>query len=205
MDSPVLLSTLALGAALVGVLSILAYLRVRRAHTHQGRARLLTDDLLARHRTIVLRDISENTAVVVVAKLMHLDKASAEPIALYLDSVGGHVVSAFMIRDLIGTLRAPVYTHCLGEAHGVALVLLAHGVRGHRTASPRAKMAYAPFKSPDESVRQPEIERLQTRMVEMLAEDTCRPPESVEADIKRLRKFDARQAKAYGLVDRIEE
>jgi ATP-dependent Clp protease, protease subunit len=156
---------------------------------HHARAALPPDVLLDRHRTILLaEEITEKSTTEVIAKLLYLQHASAAPVALYIDSFGGVVVASLAIRDTIDSLGIAVHTHCLGTAGGAAMLLLAHGARGGRTATAGAQIILV------------EVPGLAT-VAEMLAADTGQSVATITRDSAAGRRFDAIQARAYGLID----
>lgn len=175
---------------------------------HRRQASLPEEELLRKHRTVILRgEISDASAEEVIAKLLFLEhEDSTAPVRLYVDSPGGRVTSSLAIRDAIDELKAPVHTHCLGSAAGGALVVLAHGARGHRSASPSAALAMVPLYAPEGGrVVADEVAKLDGIVNGMLASDTRRPSVVVATDVSQSRRFDAAQARAYGLIDSIEE
>jgi len=165
------------------------------------------DDLLLKHRTIVLRgEISDRIAQEVIAKLLFLQHEDAKtPAWLYIDSAGGVVTSSLAIRDTINDIKLPVFTHCLGKAAGAALVLLTHGAHGHRSASKTAWLSLVPLDSLDGSSAPDELGRLERTLTDMLAADTGQKSEAIARDASSSRRFDSAQARSYGLIDRIEE
>src|SRR5512147_1728497 len=84
--------------------------------SHAVRARLTPDELLTKHRTILLRgDIDDKAAEQVIAKLLFLQhKDASAPVHLYIDSQGGAVTPSLAIRDTIDDIKLPIFTHCLG-------------------------------------------------------------------------------------------
>src|SRR5689334_8353591 len=85
-------------------------------------------------------EIDDGVANVVIAQMLYLqDQDRSAPITLYINSPGGVVTSSLAIRDTMDELGLPVQTCCIREAVGTALLLLAHGVPGKRTALPEAR------------------------------------------------------------------
>jgi ATP-dependent Clp protease, protease subunit len=135
-----------------------------------------------------------------IAKLLYLQSADAvAPITIHLDSPGGDVVSALAIRDAIDDLKPPVYTQGLANVQGAAVLVLAHGARGHRSVMAHGHMSFTPISS-----AQGDAQGIETVIVEMLASDTGQRTQQIETDLRASRKFDAEQARTYGLIDRVE-
>ena len=161
-------------------------------------------DLLAQ-RVVVLRgEIDERAATELIAKLLFLRGQDAVvPVRLQIDSPGGEVIAGLAIRDTMDDIKLPVYTHCLSSAQGIAAVLLAHGARGHRTATSMAQISFTPIASAGVSSAQDERARAKAIIVEMLAKDTGQNAQQLADDLQASRRFDGEQARSYGLIDRI--
>lgn len=160
------------------------------------------DKLLAQRIILLHGTIDDAVANEVIAKLLYLrSENAAAPIRLYLDSRGGQVAAALAIRDTMD--EVPVSTHCVASAEGVAAMLLAHGLRGQRTAASHARLAFTRSTSADGHATEREIARVDALVAGMLAEDTGQTVETVTADCHTLRHFTATEARAYGLVDRV--
>jgi ATP-dependent Clp protease, protease subunit len=162
------------------------------------------DELLNKHRTILLHgEIDDRTAQHVIAKLLFLQHDDARaPASLYIDSQGGVVSSSFAIRDTIDHIKLPVFTHCLGTAGGMALVVLAHGARGHRSAAPSARLSLVPLESQSENLDE-HVARSTSLVISMLVADTGQNANVVARDVLLTRQFDSESARSYGLVDQI--
>jgi len=104
-------------------------------------------DALLERRVIVLRGMIDDTAANhVIAKLLYLrDQNNTAPIRLHIDSSEGGVLASLAIRDIMHEPGPAVHTHCLSKAHGTAVVVLAHGARGHRTAATHARLSLCPI------------------------------------------------------------
>lgn len=163
-----------------------------------------TDDDLLAHRIIVVRGaIDDRLATESIAKLLFLEHEARTPLWLHLDSLGGGISNALAIRDSMDALDVPVYTHVRGRADGVAVVILAHGARGHRTASPNARISLTPITSERSPIDADELARTEVILTEMLAADTGQTTQTIATDLRAARRFDASDARAYGLIDRI--
>lgn len=156
-------------------------------------------------RLVILRGpIDDRAANEVIAMFLFLQDQGVAPIRLHLDSPGGSVASALAIRDVIDDLGIPVHTHALGEAHGVAALLLAHGARGHRTAHPQALVAFTPIAVADGNrAVQSELDRTTAILTAMLASDTGQTAPRIDIDLRAARRFTAEEARAYGLIDQV--
>ncbi|MER5962232.1 ATP-dependent Clp protease proteolytic subunit [Streptomyces sp. NPDC002057] len=156
--------------------------------------------------------VDETSANDVIAQLLYLDHAAPDQdIALYLNSPGGSVDAMTAIYDTMRSLHCDVGTTCLGQAASTAAVLLAAGTPGKRMMLPGARVTLQQ-PSMDEPLRgQPsdldlrarELLRLRSLVARLLAEDTGRDRDRIDADLDRLTVLDAPAARAYGLVDHV--
>jgi ATP-dependent Clp protease protease subunit len=174
--------------------------------THAARAVLAPDALLQTHRTILIRGtIDDQVANQVIAKMLYLQHQAKSRLSIYIDSPGGLVTSSLAIRDAIDEMRAHVSTHCLGRAAGMALLVLAHGAPGARTASPVSQLELTPIVARDHELLDPaEQARIERLVVDMFAEDTGQPAEDIGRDMSAWRSFDTGDAQQYGFIDRVE-
>ncbi|MFI1755460.1 ATP-dependent Clp protease proteolytic subunit [Streptomyces sp. NPDC020571] len=156
--------------------------------------------------------VDETSANDVMAQFMYLEhQAPDRDIELYVNSPGGSFTAMTAIYDTMRYVACDVATTCLGQAGPSAAVLLAAGTPGKRAVLPGARVVIrqpaltepVEGQASDLAVHADELVRIRTRMEEILVRHTGRSPEQVSEDIERETVLDARQAVAYGLVDRI--
>ncbi|MFJ2607218.1 ATP-dependent Clp protease proteolytic subunit [Streptomyces sp. NPDC091279] len=156
--------------------------------------------------------VDDTSANDVMAQFMHLEHSDPDrDIVLYINSPGGSFTAMTAIHDTMRFVSCDVETVCLGQAASSAAVLLAAGTPGKRSTLPGARMTIRQPSLPgpvwgqtsDLSLQATELARTRDRLEELLVRHTGRDPEQVHADIERDTILDARQAVAYGLVDRI--
>lgn len=147
--------------------------------------------------------------------LQHEDEK--KPIYLYINSTGtmkgdrayGHEREALAIYDIMSYIKTPVFTLCAGNAWGDAALLLAAGARGNRAALPSASimirepMARFQGQATDVDIARKEIKNLKAELVEVLSRHTGKPPEVIEADIRRPKYFSPSEAVEYGIIDKV--
>ncbi|SDP19583.1 ATP-dependent Clp protease proteolytic subunit ClpP [Nakamurella panacisegetis] len=155
-------------------------------------------------------EIDDDVANVVVAQLLYLDSESGgQPISIYLNSPGGSMSATMAIYDTVQSVQAPVATTCVGQAGSGAAVLLAGGSAGHRSLLPHARVVLhqpstdARGTIADLALQTQEVLRVRAQMNEVLSRHTGQTVATLLADTERDRVFDAEQALAYGLADRI--
>lgn len=103
--------------------------RARQERAEEIRARLLRDRIV-----FLGTPIDDEVADLVIAQLLFLEEEDDErDISLYINSPGGAVTAGLAVYDTIREhLRPDVTTICLGQASGLAALLLAAGTRGKR-------------------------------------------------------------------------
>ncbi|MFC4497115.1 ATP-dependent Clp protease proteolytic subunit [Streptomyces ovatisporus] len=148
----------------------------------------------------------------VMAQLIHLESAAPErDISLYINSPGGSFTAMSAIYDTMQYVSCDIETVCLGQAASVASALLAAGAPGKRLALPGARIAlHQPYlagtvqgQADDLAIRARELVRTRELLEELYVRHTGRPPSTVRADLDREKIFDAEEATAYGLIDRL--
>ena len=130
-------------------------------------------------------------------------------ISLYINSPGGSVSAGFAIYDTMNYVKCDVSTICMGLAASMGAFLLAGGAKGKRLALPNAEiMIHQPSggaKGQETEIRivAEQILKTRSRLNEILAENTGKPLEVIQADTERDNYMTAAEAKEYGLIDEI--
>ncbi len=166
---------------------------------------------LLKERIIFLgEEVNEHTANIVVAQLLHL--AYEDPnkdIALYINSPGGSVSDGLAIYDTMQFIKPDVATYGMGLQASMGAVLLAAGAKGKRYMLPNARvMIHQPSSGTQGKVTDQEISlresiRIKKLLNELLAKHTGQKLSKVEKDVDRDYWMDAKEAVAYGLVDKV--
>ncbi|RMH66149.1 MAG: ATP-dependent Clp protease proteolytic subunit [Cyanobacteria bacterium J003] len=157
----------------------------------------------------------------IIAELLYLQYDDPEkPIRIYITSTGtsrydgepiGFETEAFAICDTMRYIKPPVHTICIGQAMGMAAMLLSAGTKGCRASLPHATIvlhqtkSYAQGQATDIQIRAKEVLANKAMMVEILAQNTGQPPERITRDMDRLLYMTPQMAKEYGIIDRILE
>ena len=160
---------------------------------------------LQEERIVVLRGpIDDDLANTVIASLLFLaDQDPTSPIHLHIDSPGGGLTNSLAIYDTIDEVQPPVHTHGMRHVAGTALLLLAHGARGHRSATTPASLDFGEVLSGGHDDDPAELRRWRSILTRLYASDT-RKTEAALAEIWRQpRRFGAAQAMSYGLIDHV--
>lgn len=168
-------------------------------------SRLLEDRII-----FLGEDVNEHTANVVVAQLLHL--ANEDPdkdISLYINSPGGSVYDGLAIYDTMNFIQPDVATYGIGLQASMGAFLLSSGEKGKRFALPNARvMIHQPSsgtqgKVTDQEISLREALELKQRLAAIMAENTGQKLDKVKADMERDYWMSAKEAVAYGLVDKV--
>uniref|UniRef100_A0A1I7XTZ1 ATP-dependent Clp protease proteolytic subunit n=1 Tax=Heterorhabditis bacteriophora TaxID=37862 RepID=A0A1I7XTZ1_HETBA len=155
--------------------------------------------------------VDDMVASSIIAQLLFLQSDSGKkPIHLYINSPGGSITSGLAIYDTMQMITAPVATWCIGQASSMGSLLLASGEKGMRTALPNSRiMVHQPSGGAqgtcsDIIIRAEEISRLKKRTNEIYVHHTGQTYEVIQETLDRDRFMSATEAKAFGLVDKVE-
>ncbi|MFD8379864.1 ATP-dependent Clp protease proteolytic subunit [Streptomyces sp. NPDC059679] len=168
--------------------------------------------LLSERIVFLGTQVDDTSANDVIAQLVHLEHAGPDQdISLYINSPGGSFSAMTAIYDTMHFVTCDVETICLGQAASAAAVLLAAGTPGKRFALPGARvLIHQPsFSEPiqgttsDLELQAKEMLRTRALLEELLVRHTGQTAERIRSDIERDKIFNAEDAVAYGLVDRL--
>ena len=167
---------------------------------------------LLKDRIIILNgEINDNTANIVVAQLLYLDSQSNEDISLYINSPGGSITAGMAIYDTMNYIKSKVSTICIGMAASMAAFLLSSGEKGKRLALPNSEvMIHQPLggaqgQATEIKIAAERILNLKNKLNKILSKNTNQPIEKIEIDTERDYFLSAKEAKNYGLIDKIIE
>jgi ATP-dependent Clp protease, protease subunit len=154
--------------------------------------------------------VDSGVANALIAQLLHLESDDPEQeINLYINSEGGDPSAMLAIYDTMRFIKAPVATTCIGQAVATGAVLLAAGAPGRRAVLPHSRVvlhqpaAQGRGTIPDLILQADEVVRVRNQLEAILARHTARSLADLRHDTDRDRVFDAGEAVAYGLADRL--
>ncbi len=154
--------------------------------------------------------VTDQSANIIQAQLLYLDSADPDKdISLYINSPGGSVYAGLGIYDTMQYVNSDVSTICTGMAASMAAVLLVAGERGKRFALPHSRvMIHQPMggiqgQASDIEITAREILKLKEELYRIISDHSGQPFEKVEADSDRDYWMIAREAKEYGMIDKI--
>ncbi len=167
---------------------------------------------LLKDRIIILNgEIDDNTANVVIAQLLYLDAESHEDINLFINSPGGSITAGMAIYDTMNYIKSKVSTICMGMAASMAAFLLSSGEKGKRLALPNSEiMIHQPLggikgQATEIKIAAERILKLKNKINKILAKNSNQSIEKIEIDTERDYFLSAKEAKVYGLIDKIIE
>lgn len=166
---------------------------------------------LLKERIIFLsEEVTEAAASVITAELLFLEGEDPEKdIHFYINSPGGSVTAGLAIYDTMNYIKCDVSTICIGMAASMGSFLLSGGAKGKRLALPNAEiMIHQPSggaqgQATEIQIVAEHILKTRQRLNEILAKNTGKPLEVIQADTERDNFMTAEEAKEYGLIDRI--
>jgi ATP-dependent Clp protease protease subunit len=168
---------------------------------------------LAKDRVIFLKEgITKEVAAEVIALLLYYDHESHEDITIYIHSTGGEADGLSSIYDVMHMIKSPVSTVCLGKAYSAAAILLSAGSKGKRYALKNSKIMIhgIQFVFPipgDDQVNSKNyfdfVKSNNDNLMKILANGTNHPLSKVKEDCKRDLFLDAKEALAYGIIDKV--
>ncbi len=178
--------------------------------THNGERVYDIYSRLLKDRIIFLgEEIDDDSANMIISELLFLDSKSHDDISLYINSPGGSITSGMAIYDTMNFIKSDVSTICVGMAASMASVILASGTKGKRYILPNSEvMIHQPLggvngQATEIKIVADRILYLRNKLNGIIAEKTGKDIEKIEKDTERDYYLSAKEAKAYGLVDKI--
>jgi ATP-dependent Clp protease, protease subunit len=182
---------------------------------------------LSQERIIFLNQpLTDGVANSIVSAMLYLDSDdSTKPICLYINSLGDPVeagmasvvagsvsiLAGLAIYDTMRHIKSPVVTICLGQAVGVAAMLLSAGTKGQRASLPHSTIVLdhprigGQGQATDLQITAKEVLAKKNLMLEILSENTGQSVETIAKDTDRTLYLTPQMAKEYGLIDRVLE
>ncbi|WP_183070961.1 ATP-dependent Clp endopeptidase proteolytic subunit ClpP [Helicobacter pylori] len=166
---------------------------------------------LLKDRIVLLSgEINDSVASSIVAQLLFLEAEDPEKdIGLYINSPGGVITSGLSIYDTMNFIRPDVSTICIGQAASMGAFLLSCGAKGKRFSLPHSRiMIHQPLggaqgQASDIEIISNEILRLKSLMNSILAQNSGQSLEQIAKDTDRDFYMSAKEAKEYGLIDKV--
>ena len=168
-------------------------------------SRLLKDRIV-----FVSGKIETNMANTIVAQLLFLEKEDPKAdIQMFINSPGGYITAGMAIIDTMNYIKPDVSTTAVGLDASIGTMLLINGAKGKRFALPNSKIhIHQPLggvegQASDIAIEAKEILKIREQLYKMISEKTGKSISQITKDADRDKYFTAKEAKAYGLVDKI--
>lgn len=154
--------------------------------------------------------IDDQVANIINAQLLFLESVdSNKDITIILNSPGGSVISGLAIYDTMNFIKPSVCTQVVGLAASMAFVLATAGASGKRYALKHSRlMQHQPMggvsgQASDIEITAREIQKFKRELYEIISFHTGQPYEKIEADADRDCWMTAKEAKEYGVIDKV--
>ena len=167
---------------------------------------------LLKDRIIILgSSVNDDVANSIVAQLLFLqfDDPKAD-IHFYINSPGGSVSAGMAIYDTMQFVRPDVATYCVGVSASMGALLLMAGVKDKRFMLPNGRvLLHQPLiggiegPATDLGIQAREMLRTRERLYKIMSHHTSQDYDTIARDCERDKWFDADEALAYGVADRV--
>jgi ATP-dependent Clp protease protease subunit len=180
---------------------------------------------LSQERIIFLNQpITAGLANSIISALLYLESEDqTKPIYIYINSLGDPVLAGMTnegagmmsvtgglaIYDTMRHIKSEIVTICLGQAIGMAAVLLACGTKGKRGCLPNSMIALnhplsgIQGQATDIQINAEEVISKRKLLLEILAQTTGQTVEKLAKDMDRVFYLTPPEALEYGLIDRV--
>lgn len=180
---------------------------------------------LSQERIIFLNQpLTMGLANSLISALLYLESEDqSKPIYIYINSYGDpvatgmahesagmmSVTAGLAIYDTMQHVKSEIITICLGQAIGMAALLLSSGTKGKRGSLPHSMIALthpltgAQGQASDIQVNATEVLAKRGLVLDILAKNTGQSVEKIAKDMDRTFYMTPQQAQEYGLIDRV--
>nr|AHK10005.1 ATP-dependent Clp protease proteolytic subunit [Prototheca wickerhamii] len=166
---------------------------------------------LYRERVLFLcQELDDELANQLIGIMLYLNaEDETKELFLYINSPGGSAICGIAVYDAINYILADVTTICAGTASSMASFVLAGGTKGNRIALPHARvMMHQPEggskgQASEVIYESLEVIRIRHQIGRIYAQRTGQPLNKISIDLDRDVFLSAKEAKNYGLVDKV--
>lgn len=167
---------------------------------------------MAKERVLFLEETNEESARSLIAQMLYLSEDDPKrDIVLVVNHGGGDICCGLAIIDIMQHLKCDVATVSVGTSASMGAVILCSGTKGKRYALPNATvmMHQGRFQetrqgtASDLKIMVDEVLKLEDVINDLMVRQTGQPLEKIVQDNMRDFYLNAKEAKEYGLIDRI--
>ena len=165
--------------------------------------------LLKERIVFISGEIDDNLSNSVIAQLLYLDSLNSDDIYLYINSPGGDITAGLAIYDTMNYIKSDVSTICVGLAASMGAFLLLSGKKGKRIALENSEiMIHQPLggvkgQATDIKIVSDRIIKIKKKLNNIISKKTNKSLKQVEKDTDRDYYLDSKEAKEYGIIDKI--
>lgn len=191
----------------------MSYVPIVIEQTNRGERSYDIYSRLLNDRIIMLSgEVTDDSANIIVAQMLFLEAVSPdEDISFYINSPGGSITAGMAIYDTMQLIKPDVSTICVGLAASMGSFLLTAGAKGKRFALPNSEIlihqpsVYGGFKgqATDIEIHTQWLLNTKRKLNKIYSERTGQPIEKIEKDMERDFFMSAKEAKDYGIIDKI--
>ena len=169
----------------------------------------LASRLLKSRSVLLSGEINKRLAERVIKQLILLEADAEDPIRIFIDSPGGDADAGYAIFDMLRFVTPPVVTIGMGLVASAAAIVLLAAPRERRVGLPNSHyLIHQPLSgirgvATEIEIHARELDKLRSKINQMIAEETGQSLEKVERDTDRDYWLNAEEAQEYGLVSRI--
>jgi ATP-dependent Clp protease protease subunit len=155
--------------------------------------------------------INDTVANLIIGQLLFLENDDPDKdIYMYINSPGGSVSAGLGIYDTMRYIKPDIHTMCVGSAVSMGCFLLAGGTPGKRYSLPHSRIMMhqvsggAQGNISDVEITLEEMQTVNKVLMTVLAENTGMSLEEVKEHYDRDKWMSAEQAKALGIIDKVQ-
>ncbi|MBD2279136.1 MAG: ATP-dependent Clp protease proteolytic subunit [Nostocales cyanobacterium LacPavin_0920_SED1_MAG_38_18] len=184
------------------------------------------DQRMAQERILFLnRPLDTTLANSLISAMLYLESEDqSKPIYLYINSLGDPVLAGMdetlgmmsiraclSVYDTIQYIKSEIITICLGQAVGMAALILSSGAKGKRFSLPHANIALTQSsvatqgQATDIQVNAEEVLQKEKIIFDIFSQNTGQTAEKISKDSQRIFYMTPQEAKEYGIIDRVLE
>lgn len=172
----------------------------------------ITTRLLKDRIILCSGEVNNELAESVTAQLLYLEAEDKDkPITMIVSGPGGSVTDGLSVIDTMNMISCPVSTIVSGEVASMDAMIALSGTKGMRKMMPHARYMLHSVSSGvkstfhDMKITLEEVGRLQSMLMNMIADASGKDLAQVEKDCERDFWMSATEAMDYGLVDALVE
>ena len=169
-------------------------------------SRLLKDRII-----IINGEINNDVANSTIAQLLYLDSKNHDDINIYINSPGGSVTDGMAIYDTMNFVKSDISTIGIGMCASMGAFLLSSGKKGKRYSLPNTEiMIHQPLggaqgQATEIKIAAEHILKTKDKLNKILAINTNKDLKIIERDTDRDNFMNSKEAKNYGIIDKIIE